>query len=67
MSIHTTTNIHGVKAIRVVPTIFSDFVSHAVIFELEGGGEVCVSGFSPELLTLEIKEAASAIVEAESA
>ncbi|MGJ7512382.1 hypothetical protein [Variovorax sp. GT1P44] len=61
---HTTTNIHGVKSIRVVPTVFRDFVSHLVVFELIGGGEVTVSGFAPELLSVDVQEPASAIEEA---
>jgi hypothetical protein len=53
---HTTTNIHGVKSIRVIPVIFSTFVAHTVVFET-AEGEITVSGFAPELLSVEIQPA----------
>jgi hypothetical protein len=53
---HTSTNIHGVKAIRIVPKVFGSFVAHDVVFELEDG-EVHVSGFSPKMLAIEIAPA----------
>jgi len=53
MAMHTTTNIHGVKAIRVLPKIFRDFVSNEITFELEDGGTVTVSGFAGKVLPIE--------------
>lgn len=41
-----TTNIHGVKAIRLERTDFGSFVSHKVVFETDDG-VVEVSGFAP--------------------
>jgi hypothetical protein len=49
----TTTNIHGVKAIRVRATVFETFVSHEFTFETTDGGTITVSGFAPEILTIE--------------
>ena len=63
----TTTNIHGVRAIRVRPTVFETFVSHEITFVLKDGGEVTVSGFAPELLTIDVQEAQPAESEAEAA
>lgn len=51
---HTTTNIHGVKAIRIVPKVFPNFVAHEIIFELEDG-DVTVSGFASTMLPIEIQ------------
>lgn len=48
-----TTNIHGVKAIRMARIDFGGFVSHKFLFETESG-LVEISGFALESLEVEM-------------
>ena len=52
----TNTTINNVKAIRVQPVVFNDFVSHEFTFDLEDGSEVTVCGFADGLLNINVQE-----------
>jgi len=56
-----TTNIHGVKSVRLVRIEYGDFVEHKFVFET-GDGDVVISGFAPAALEVEILPTRSTLI-----